>query len=137
MSITVRELDRVRDRRGVEAIDTAFETSTVFDLVTGPRSIELVELKAKTTSAGAAPKRVTILDMKSVLDSMVKSGKVSHILSLPLHAKILLLSLLSCLRRSGLAEAELAEAKTAGDARKVKDAEDAIAAQKAWLDALG
>jgi hypothetical protein len=34
-------------------------------------------------------------------------------------------------------ESELAEAKTAGDARKVKDAEDAIAAQKAWLDALG
>lgn len=34
-------------------------------------------------------------------------------------------------------EAELADAKAAGDARKVKDAEDAIAAQKAWLDALG
>lgn len=72
------------------------------------RSIELVELKAKTSGLGV-PKPVTILDMKSVLDSMVKSGKVSHILSLPLHAKILLLSLLSCLRRSGLAEAELAD----------------------------
>jgi BMFP domain-containing protein YqiC len=34
-------------------------------------------------------------------------------------------------------EAELAEAKSKGDARKVKDAEDAIAAQKTWLDALG
>lgn len=34
-------------------------------------------------------------------------------------------------------EAELAEAKAKGDARKVKDAEDAIAAQKAWLGALG
>jgi GNAT superfamily N-acetyltransferase len=43
VSITVRELDRVRDRRGVEAIDTAFETETVFDVVTGARSIELVE----------------------------------------------------------------------------------------------
>lgn len=43
MSITVRELDRVRDRRGVEAIDTAFETSTIFDVVTGARTIELVE----------------------------------------------------------------------------------------------
>ncbi|TKY87554.1 hypothetical protein EX895_003568 [Sporisorium graminicola] len=72
------------------------------------RSIELVELKAKTTGL-TVPKPVTILDMKSVLDSMVKSGKVSHILSLPLHAKTLLLSLLSCLRRSGLAEAELAD----------------------------
>ncbi|SPO31563.1 related to origin recognition protein Orc1p [Ustilago trichophora] len=74
------------------------------------RSIELVELKAKTSPVpSATPKPVTILDMKSVLDSMVKSGKVSHILSLPLHAKILLLSLLSCLRRSGLAEAELGD----------------------------
>ena len=34
-------------------------------------------------------------------------------------------------------EAELAEAKAKGDARKVKDAEDAIAAQRTWLDALG
>ncbi|GAC94288.1 hypothetical protein PHSY_001859 [Pseudozyma hubeiensis SY62] len=75
------------------------------------RSIELVELKAKTSGL-TIPKPVTILDMKSVLDSMVKSGKVSHILSLPLHAKILLLSLLSCLRRSGLAEAQLADVET-------------------------
>jgi hypothetical protein len=34
-------------------------------------------------------------------------------------------------------EVELAEAKAKGDARKVKDAEDAITAQKTWLDALG
>lgn len=71
------------------------------------RSIELVQSKSKALAS--IPKPVTILDMKSVLDSMVKSGKVSHILSLPLHAKILLLSLLSCLRRSGLAEAEVAD----------------------------
>ncbi len=43
MTIAVRELDRDTDRRGVEAIDTAFETTTVFDLVTSPRRIELVE----------------------------------------------------------------------------------------------
>ena len=43
MAITVRELDRTGDRRGVEAIDTAFETTSVFDVVTGPRAIELVE----------------------------------------------------------------------------------------------
>jgi hypothetical protein len=34
-------------------------------------------------------------------------------------------------------EAELADAKATGDTRKAKDAEDAIAAQKTWLDALG
>ena len=43
MTITIRELDRATDRRGVEAIDTTFETSSVFDLVTTERRIELVE----------------------------------------------------------------------------------------------
>lgn len=39
----IRELDRATDRRAVEAIDTTFETSSVFELVTTPRAIELVE----------------------------------------------------------------------------------------------
>lgn len=41
--MTIRDLDRAKDRRGIEAIDTAFETATVFDLVTSDRRIELVE----------------------------------------------------------------------------------------------
>jgi GNAT superfamily N-acetyltransferase len=41
--IIIRTLERTADRRGVEAIDTSFETATVFDVVTGARSIELVE----------------------------------------------------------------------------------------------
>lgn len=43
VTFTVRELDRKRDRRGVEAIDTSFETTSVFEVVTGARTIELVE----------------------------------------------------------------------------------------------
>jgi len=43
MALTIRELDRKTDRRGVEAIDTAFETASVFDVVMRPRGIELVE----------------------------------------------------------------------------------------------
>ena len=43
MTFTVRELDRKRDRGGVEAIDTGFETASVFDVVTTARHIELVE----------------------------------------------------------------------------------------------
>lgn len=39
----IRELDRKRDRRGVEAIETAFDTDVVFDVVTRPRGFELVE----------------------------------------------------------------------------------------------
>jgi hypothetical protein len=34
-------------------------------------------------------------------------------------------------------ERELAEAKAKGDARKIKDAEEALAARRVWLDALG
>jgi GNAT superfamily N-acetyltransferase len=41
--MTIRELDRRRDRKAVEAIDTSFETSTVFDVVTSARAIELRE----------------------------------------------------------------------------------------------
>jgi len=40
---TIRALHRTRDRRGVEAIDTGFETDVVFDLVAGARALTLVE----------------------------------------------------------------------------------------------
>jgi len=43
MTFTIRDLDRAADRAGVEAIDTTFETHSVFDVVTSPRRIELVE----------------------------------------------------------------------------------------------
>lgn len=43
VAIELRPLDRHRDRAAVEAIDTAFETDTVFELVTTARGIELVE----------------------------------------------------------------------------------------------
>jgi len=39
----IRPLDKKRDRSAVEAIDTSFETSSVFDVVTTARAIELVE----------------------------------------------------------------------------------------------
>ncbi|ETS60357.1 hypothetical protein PaG_05558 [Moesziomyces aphidis] len=129
MPYTDRQLvEIVKSRLGIDAGDEASGCADVLSLdaityvskrvsnVSGDarrmldvcrRSIELVE--AKSASSSSAVSKVTILDMKSVLDSMVKSGKVSHILSLPLHAKIVLLSVLSCLRRSGLAETELAD----------------------------
>ena len=42
-AIAIRPLDRKADRRAVEAIDTTFETTTVFDVVTAARRVELVE----------------------------------------------------------------------------------------------
>jgi len=39
----IREMDRINDRPGVEALDTSFQTTTVFDVIVTPRRIELVE----------------------------------------------------------------------------------------------
>lgn len=39
----IREMDRAVDRPGVEALDTSFQTTTVFDVVVTPRRIELVD----------------------------------------------------------------------------------------------
>lgn len=51
--MTIRELDRKRDRAGVEAIDTTFQTTSVFDVVTTARSIELVERPLERAMAKA------------------------------------------------------------------------------------
>lgn len=41
MAFTLRQADRARDRAAVSAIDTSFETSSVFDAVVTPRALEL------------------------------------------------------------------------------------------------
>jgi GNAT superfamily N-acetyltransferase len=41
--VRIRDADRARDRKAVSTIDTSFDTSIVFDVVTRPRGIELIE----------------------------------------------------------------------------------------------
>lgn len=43
MPLRIRPFDRDRDAAAVNAIDTSFETPTIFALAIGPRGIELVE----------------------------------------------------------------------------------------------
>jgi GNAT superfamily N-acetyltransferase len=43
MTLTIRPVDRRRDRAAVAAIDTSFETDTIYDVVVGPLSLALVE----------------------------------------------------------------------------------------------
>ena len=43
MAFAIRLTDRMRDRKAAQAIDTSFETSTIFDVVVTPRSLSLVE----------------------------------------------------------------------------------------------
>jgi ribosomal protein S18 acetylase RimI-like enzyme len=47
MALQVRALDKVSDRQSIEAIDTSFETDTIFDLVAHERSLQLVERKLR------------------------------------------------------------------------------------------
>jgi GNAT superfamily N-acetyltransferase len=43
MTFQLRELDKKRDRRAIESLDTGFETDVVFELSTQPERIELTE----------------------------------------------------------------------------------------------
>ncbi|SPO37698.1 related to origin recognition protein Orc1p [Pseudozyma flocculosa] len=96
-------------RRAVELVEMRAVASVAAVAAAATGSTSTSNGGNNDAAATATVKAVTIADMKSVLDSMVKSGRVSHILSLPLHGKVLLLSLFSCLRRSGLVEAELVD----------------------------
>ena len=55
----IRELQRRRDRAAVEAIDTGFETDTIFELVVGRRGIALEE----RTLAQPITKRYSIAEV--------------------------------------------------------------------------
>jgi GNAT superfamily N-acetyltransferase len=48
-------MDRVADRPGVAALDTSFETATVFDVVVTPRRIELIERALATPQVKRYP----------------------------------------------------------------------------------
>src|SRR5687768_6446565 len=41
----IRDLDRITDRAAIESLDTGFETDVIFELVTRPRGVELLERK--------------------------------------------------------------------------------------------
>jgi ribosomal protein S18 acetylase RimI-like enzyme len=43
MPITIRPIDRARDRAAVATIDTSFETDTIFEVVAAARGLTLVE----------------------------------------------------------------------------------------------
>ncbi|CAO1622678.1 unnamed protein product [Parajaminaea phylloscopi] len=69
------------------------------------RAIELVEASREDSATANAAARVTIADVRSVLDVMVKSSRPSHISrSLSTHAKVLLVSLLSLVKKTGVTE---------------------------------
>jgi ribosomal protein S18 acetylase RimI-like enzyme len=117
---TIRELDRKADRRGVEAIDTTFETRSVFDVVTTPRRIELVERAldrplAKTYSIAEVFARWARWEKGWVADDGGIRGfaTVEHE---PWHARLVLwfLYIAPAWRRRGLGRALLAQVEAYG-----------------------
>jgi ribosomal protein S18 acetylase RimI-like enzyme len=49
MAMRIRELDRAKDQRAIEDIETAFDTDVIFELLARERSIELVERKLESS----------------------------------------------------------------------------------------
>src|SRR5688572_15011200 len=124
MPIVVRELDRTKDRAAVEAIDTTFETDTIFELVTDPRRIELVEralptplVKRYAMSEVFAPwaswKQAWVAD-----DSGVRGFAAAEYE--PWHQRLVLwfLYVSPAYRRQGVGRALLERVEAAGRARK-------------------
>lgn len=71
------------------------------------RMLDVCRRSLESTPTG---QKVSIANVRSVLDGMVKSSRPSHISrSLSLHGKVLLVSLLALLRKTGLAEISLAD----------------------------
>lgn len=131
MSLTIREMDPATDRRGVEAIDTSFETSVIFDVQVAPRGLTLVERQLTTplvkrysmTEAFAA---WSTWDTAFVADDAGICG-FAAIEYEAWHARLVLwhLYVSPTRRRSGIGRALLARAEAHGRAR---------GARRVWLE---
>jgi len=122
-AMAIRELDRVADRAAVEAIDTAFETATVFDLVAASRRLELVE----RTLAAPLTKRYSIGEVFAPWATwdrgwVADDGGVRGFATVeyePWHQRLVLwfLYISPAWRRRGVGRALLAEVEAHGRAR--------------------
>ncbi len=121
MTITIRELSRSTDRRGVEAIDTTFETASVFDVVTTPRRIELVERRleaplAKAYSIGEVFARWASWEAGWVADDDGEIRGFAAVEHEPWHERLVLwfLYIAPAWRRRGIGRALLERAEAHG-----------------------
>jgi ribosomal protein S18 acetylase RimI-like enzyme len=131
MAIRVRELDRERDRRAIEAIDTSFETELIFDLVARGRALELVQ----KTLPRPQTKRYSISEVLAPWASwqrgwVVDDGALRGFATVehePWHQRLILwfLYIDRGARRSGLGRALLAEVEAHGRA---------VGATHVWLE---
>lgn len=130
--MTIREMNRKADRRGVEAIDTAFQTASIYDVVVGARRIELVERSLPEPRT----KRYPIADAFApwcTWDTAYVAEDAGEIVGFaaveyePWHARLVLWHLYVAARhrRTGVGRALLARCEDDGRAR---------GAQRVWLE---
>lgn len=77
------------------------------------RMLDVCRRAVEMKESSGTESRITIHDIRQILDGMVKSARPSHISrSLSVHSKILLVSLLHLTRKTGLQEIKLEELET-------------------------
>jgi GNAT superfamily N-acetyltransferase len=129
---TIREMNRKADRRGVEAIDTSFETSSLFDVVATDRRLDLVERALPS----ARVKRYPIADAFAPWCSWDTAWVAEHdgeIVGFAAveyeawHARLVLwhIYVTRSVRRTGVGRALLAQVEAHGRAR---------GARRVWLE---
>jgi GNAT superfamily N-acetyltransferase len=125
-------MDLDADRAGVAAIDTAFETRTIYDVAVGPRRLELVP----RTLAAPLVKRYAIADVFAhwaqwdtgfVADDGGRIVGFAGVEYEPWHARLVLwhLYVVPARRRAGVGRALLA---------RVEDHGRALGAKRVWLE---
>ncbi|HUS27300.1 MAG TPA: GNAT family N-acetyltransferase [Kofleriaceae bacterium] len=130
MTWTIRPVDRNADRRAVSAIDTSFETTSIYEVVATARSLELVERPATVT------KRYPMADAFAPWSTW-DTGWVAHSGDEALgfagvefeawHARLVLwhLYVTRSHRRTGIGRALLAEVESYGRS---------LGARRVWLE---
>lgn len=131
MTVTIREMDREADRRGVEAIDTAFETAVIYDVQGTARGFELVERRL----ARPVVKRYPIADAFAAWSTwdtafVADAGGICGFAAVEYeawHARLVLwhLYVAPAHRRTGVGRALLARAEAHGRA---------LGARHVWLE---
>lgn len=129
--ITIREMDRVADRPGVAALDTSFETPSVFEVEVTPRRIELVERVLPVPLVKRYPIEEVFAHWASWDTGFVAEGEricgFAAVEYEPWHARLVLWHLYVApnRRREGIARALLARVEQHGRE---------LGARRAWLE---
>ncbi len=128
----IRPADRSADRRAVSAIDTSFETSSIFEAVVTPRSLELVERTLATPKVKRYPMADAFAawstwDTGWVAEEGDAACGFAAVEYEPWHARLVLwhLYVARTRRREGIGRALLAEVEAHGRA---------VGAKRVWLE---